>query len=209
MWAGSSFIILGVLIVTSYYARPEVLPSYNGTLKVGSILDKSLLQVGKGVQFGSSGMIFRTNKPQSTPIVKIFDNSDLTVETVNGKIAVSNKIFDASGKLVAEIRRNEWKVAPSPLTWDRNYNKNALEVRSPSGDVVLQVKLLPDVVQIQGEWYGSRGNGIRIVESTNLSGMSVVSFVHLPETTSSPGPKIAPIFVYPSDGHLGQLVNPE
>jgi hypothetical protein len=43
-------------------------------------------------------------------------------------------------------------VAAPPLRWDRNYSRDALEVRGPDGNVVLQVKLC----RIR---YKYRGNG--------------------------------------------------
>lgn len=52
-------------------------------------------------------------------------------------------IRDRSGRLVAEIVNNEWKVNPQNA-WDRNYSADALEVRDPTGDIVLQVKALAD-----------------------------------------------------------------
>lgn len=30
-------------------------------------------------------------------------------------------MFDREGHLIAELVRKEWKVAPPPRTWDRNY----------------------------------------------------------------------------------------
>ena len=56
-----------------------------------------------------------------------------TIEKIDGKLMVSTMIRDSSGNVLAELRRNEWKVAPPPKTWDRNYTDNALEVVNAEG----------------------------------------------------------------------------
>jgi hypothetical protein len=41
--------------------------------------------------------------------------------------------------------------------WDKNYTDDSLEVKDGHGRVVLQVKLLPNIVQIQEEWQWNPG----------------------------------------------------
>jgi hypothetical protein len=79
----------------------------------------------------------------------ILQNSQFKVELINGKAKISTRITDESGNLIAEIIRNEWKVAPT-RAWDRNYSGDALEVKDSRGYVVLQVRVLADRIQIQG-----------------------------------------------------------
>ncbi len=120
-------------------------------------------QARRVIEIGDSGSKFVLTGPQGVSWLHFAKNYDLLIETVEGDLEVSTQVRDQKGRLVAELVRNEWKVAPPPRTWDRNYNKTALEVRSENGDVVLQVKLLPDRVQIQGEWWMDAVHGIRLV----------------------------------------------
>ncbi|MEJ0092842.1 MAG: hypothetical protein WDN46_05280 [Methylocella sp.] len=48
--------------------------------------------------------------------------------------------------------RNEWRVTPPPGTLDRNYTDDALEIRGAGGKIVLQLRVLQDRIQLQGEW---------------------------------------------------------
>ena len=79
------------------------------------------------------------------------------MEAIDGIVKVSTYITDDEGNLIAELVRNEWKVAPPPRTWDRNYSKDALEVRDGKGAVILQVRAFSDQIQIQGIWRTSIG----------------------------------------------------
>ncbi len=81
----------------------------------------------------------------------------------------------------------------------------ALEVKDPTGDIVLQVKLLADRVQFQAKIYDSNGVRWGIGKKSGPEGRGGVI-----EKTGSAHPsltlKIEHIFKYPSDLHLGELV---
>ena len=66
---------------------------------------------------------------------------------------------------------------------------------------VLQIKILSDRIQILGEWWDRDGRGIRIAGTGNEIAMRILS-----REINSPDPKIEPMFKYPSDRHLGELV---
>jgi hypothetical protein len=97
--------------------------------------------------------------------------------------------------MIAEIINNEWKVNPHNA-WDRNYTKDALEVRDPSGDIVLQVRVIENRVQLQAILYTSDGNILGFVDGGFGKGLIVFDRKH----------KIKPIFKYPSELHLGKFV---
>ena len=107
-------------------------------------------------EIGDSGAVFELEPDKPFWIPFTGEPAALTIERVANHIEVSTTLRDASGKLVAEIERNEWKVRPS-LLWDRNYNDNSLEVLGETGEVVLQIVALPDRIRIQGIWWSKSG----------------------------------------------------
>lgn len=159
----------------------------------------------RSVQLGPHGATLVYGGPEGLPLFKFFGNSDLMIESIAGHLEVSTKIFDQDGRLVAELVRNEWRVAPPPETWDRNYNSNSLEVRGAQGRVVLQVQLFPDRIQLQGEWWGSNGNGVRIMDNPDPEHPGT-RMIQLNKENSFNLPEISPLFDYPSALHLGELV---
>jgi hypothetical protein len=116
--------------------------------------------------------------------------------------------------LIAEIIRNEWKVAPPPGNWDRNYSDDALEVRNPRGRVVLQVRALADRIQIQGvwplgpEWKPSGAAQMIIRQDPNNPSQGQLVLYPLNPRPETAWPEIIPIFKYPSERHLGELKKP-
>jgi hypothetical protein len=121
---------------------------------------------------------------------------------VDGRIAVSIQIKNNAGALVAEMERNEWKVAPGP-SWDKNFNDTALEVKDSSGDVVLQVDLLPDRIRLQALWYDEHGWLWGIVKEPKQGGSQILIALRSP----APEFKITPMFRYPADRHPGELIS--
>ena len=164
-----------------------------------TLLFSSGSPVGTLLEIGNSGSRFLWTGKQGSPMFQIGEDP-LTVERLaSGDLAVTTTIRDASGKIIAEIVRNEWKLRPS-LLWDRNFNANAVEVRGESGDVVLQVRALADRIQMQATWYTSAGRFFELAESPDAKGGVLVQ---RPEQRIP----IKPIFRYPSDQHLGELLS--
>jgi len=155
------------------------------------------------LEFGDSGSILVYTGPRGAPLFKIAEDNDITIEVEGGQVKVSTKIRDRNGQVIAEIMKNEWKVNPNN-SWDRNYSKNALEVRDPTDDVVLQVRLVEDRVQFQAKLYDATGRGIgfgKALGAKGLGGIIEMTGPNHPELTL----KINPIFKYPSDLHLGEF----
>jgi hypothetical protein len=69
----------------------------------------------------------------------------------------------------------------------------------------LQVVLFENRAQLQGEWWGKDGDGIRIQKMLDprsnrwVGGITKLSSDHDPPNT------IQPLFEYPSETHLGEL----
>ena len=138
--------------------KSEAQRAYAGRLK-----SQVLLSPGGNVypkfEFGDSGAILMFTGPQGSPLFKLAADNDLTILVENGQVKVSTVIRDKGGRVVAEITKNEWKVNPQN-SWDRNYSSEALEVKDPSGDIVLQIKVVEDRVQFQAKMYDATGRGV-------------------------------------------------
>jgi len=149
--------------------------------------------VNRSIEIGNSGLKFGSFD---------FHGNKLVVELIGGKAKVSSDIRDETGNLVAQLIRNEWQTFPP--AYDRNYNDYALEVKNSKGRVVLQVKVLPDQIQIQGEWWDTSGHGWRMLEPPE-GGMKIIAF---DAQTVPDEPAIKPLFLYPSSLHFGELAQP-
>jgi len=166
----------------------------------GVLLGPSSSSPSPIIEIGDSGSKLMWAGPNGSPLLTILEDTSLTVEKVADHFAVSTRLRDATGKMVAEIERNEWRVRPS-LVWDRNYNQNSLEVIDGAGEVVLQVVVLTDEIRIQGIWHDKSGRVFEIVKSPDPNAPGGLFVFDNPI-------KITPIFVYPSDRHLGEMKKP-
>jgi hypothetical protein len=150
----------------------------------------------RAIEIGDSGLKFNG--------FNFFGVSKLKVELVDGVAMVSADVRDDKGTLIGEIVQNTWMVKPDK-TWDFNYNANALEVKNPQGRIVLQVKVLPDTIQIQGEWWNAQGDGARLLKVPE-GGMKIIKFGRDSNPDDDSWPKIEAIFKYPSELYLGKLL---
>jgi hypothetical protein len=178
--------------------------AYSGVLVTK---DELLFAPGKQIypqlEFGDSGSILKFTGQQGSPLFKIAEDNDITIEVEGGQIKVSAKIRNKKGHLVAEILKNEWKVNPGK-SWDRNYSKDALEVKDTTGDIILQVRLVKERVQFQAILYDATGKGIgfgKMKGPNGWGGAIELTGPNHPKLTL----KIQPIFKYPSELHLGEF----
>lgn len=168
-------------------------------------------------EIGDSGATFVLGRSPSLfdalPIPPTFhkislQNSVIVGSTSEGKLNISARIRSRDG-LVAEINNNEWKVSPTPKTWDRNYSSNALEVQNADEEIVFQIKIKKgngglDVAHFQGIFFDSDGNGIGYTVSDISDG---AIFSYSPANSGNQLPVIKPLFKYPSELHLGEMVD--
>lgn len=183
----------------------ELRTAYTGELKAKEeILVSAKDRVWPKVEFGDSGAILMFTGPQGEPLIKFSEDTNLTIIREQGRVKVSVSIRDKTGRLVAELLKNEWKVNPQNA-WDRNYTTDALEVRDPTGDVVLQARALTDRIQLQAKFYDSNGRGFAFGKVLGPQGWGGGL-----EFTGPANPnlrmKIEPMFKYPSDSHFGERV---
>jgi hypothetical protein len=175
--------------------------------KPGSVIFSQGRPLNRLLEIGTSGAVFNYVGAEGSPLFSLFDKYNIIMEMVDGKLKVSTKVGNDKGELLAELIRNEWKVAPPPSTFDRNYSDDALEVKGASGRIVLQVRVLPDRVQLQGEWWDRPGFGVRMVKSNDPAHPGALIMRFWPTVQPGP-PDIVPMFVYPSELHLGEVAKP-
>ncbi len=137
-----------------------------------------VLQVG-GARFAWAG-------PEGQPMLKVWRNK-LTIRRVGNELKLSITVRDSQENLIAEIVDNRWTVNPSKSAcWDKNYDDDSLEVKDGRGRVVLQVRVLPESIQLQVEF---PDHNDRLIEDGQYSDED----------------GIRPRFRYPSSEHWGEL----
>jgi hypothetical protein len=206
LWATfglSALLLIGALfqvIVERREAKAAARLKYAGTLEsLSRILLSKKENIMPSIELGNGGTIFSFSKNPAS--IEFLKDNEIKVVVVDGQVKVSTIVRNSSGIIVAELLENEWKVNQNN-SFDRNYSKNAIEVKDNTGDIVLQIKLINDRIQFQGKFYDGKGNGFSLGGSKDIDG-GVMEFT---------GPKypklmlkIEPIFQYPSDNHLGQF----
>jgi hypothetical protein len=184
----------------------NIVPNFFGTLepqKTELLFSSTGNELRPKLEIGDSGTIIIWAGPSKTPMFNFYGNT-LAVEKINGQVKVSTTIRSSDGHIVAELIRNEWKVSPPPTSWDRNYTNDALEVKDNRGKIILQVKALPDRIQLQGEWWANETNGVRLVKDPQNLGAIIATYGG-DKLSWDEVPEIKPMFQYPSETHLGQL----
>ena len=195
---GTGLLWAGALILLAYWFQPDKIPAFAGELTPkNTVLFSSETGFTRKIQFGESKMMLVLHRGA---IFRFLNDTNFKMEIVNGRLNLSTQIREPSGELIAELIRNQWKIKP-PKTWDRNYTNDALEVKNNAGHVVLQVRILTDRIQIQGEWWDLKGNGSRWVGEKNGPG----SILTMHSDSIPVEPHIEPIFEYPSETHFGKL----
>jgi hypothetical protein len=206
MFAGSSIGFGVALLFLGAWAQPEAVPLNFGILTARRpLIVWSSKMPGRLIQVGDSGVFFNITPsvPEAAQAFGFIDGSGLTIERIGEKLKVSTRLRNSNGDLVAEIIRNEWKV--SPVAWDRNYTDDALEVKDSRGKIVLQVKVLPDRIQLQGEWWNTLGQGFKLAKCVHPDGEHAACEVLMTPTYHPDEPIIEPMFEYPSELHFGEL----
>jgi len=203
---GGGVIIGVVLLLLGYFFRPDAVPAYSGIFspKVETILSAKRNAYARILEINASGVRLHWQGDPNDAMFRFFETSGLRLELVDGKLKVSTQIRNPDGDFIAELVRNELKVAVPPKTFDRNYTDDALEIKNAQGRIVLQVKVLPDAIQLQGEWWGTAGQGVRLVANPDRQQGGALMKV-LSREQNPDNPRIEPMFEYPSDSHLGEL----
>lgn len=161
------------------------------------------------MEVGDSNTRFMYTGPPDQPFMRILYDAGLRIEVRENRMEVTTPIRDRFGHAVATIERNHWTVSSDPsVSWDKNYTRDALEVLDGGGHVIFQMRVLPDRVQLQGEWRDQYGNGVRIMKSPDPKRPGAIMIIwHDPQTEQQLQQLIPPIFKYPSRDHWGEMVD--
>ncbi|MFZ1204201.1 MAG: hypothetical protein WAN97_07815 [Candidatus Acidiferrales bacterium] len=164
------------------------------------------------VQVGKAGTVFVMVPPkagQNMPAYFApFPDAQFLIQCGKRGPLISTTVRDRNGNQVVNIERNHWTVYP-PYCSDKNYTKDALEVKDDSGHVLLQIKYAPQErnnmarIQVQGEWWSNEGHGLRIV----LAGGAGGEVIPLVPQNQHNDALIKPVFKYPSKDFWGDFAN--
>jgi hypothetical protein len=117
----------------------------------------------------------------------------ISVRRVDGEIQLSTTVKDKAGNLIVKITDNHWEVSSNKADcWDKNYTDNMLEVKNGRDQIVLQVRILPNEVQLQGNW-----------EDRDFQPHILMADGQYDDLKG-----IKPIFKYPSGKYWSEFVDP-
>jgi hypothetical protein len=184
--------------------REEMAAALEGDLRgAGEAFDDGKLTMTPMVQIGTTESILELlPSSQLEPSFKPFPDAEFRVEFGRQWPLVSTTVRDSKGHIITTINKNHWRVYP-PFCQEKNYTEDALEVLDSSLHVVLQLKLLQDRVQVQGEWWDSQRHGLRISRSPDAKRGQVMQLG--PEIKRNEA-LIEPMFKYPSKQHWQEFV---
>lgn len=125
-------------------------------------------------------------------------NYPFQISLRSGNLLVSAEIKNANGDVVAKIVNNQWSVNYNPIvTCDRNYNAYAFEAITLGQIPILQVVMIPENrIFVGGVFYSTNSTLIAMLNGTTILNPEESEISNYNQT----------IFRYPSDSHLGKLV---
>lgn len=163
------------------------------------------------MEYGDSGRMMPWAEAAGGGDFKVMYDSGIHLDLGSNGIELTTVVRDSEGQRVAEIDKNHWTVSKFPVVTDKNYTSDSLEVLDRRGHVALQVRILPDRIQLQGEWRDDLGGGIRITtcqdEHTNYKKAGCLQSWLDPQSEKAVKNVIDPIFLYPSKEHWRERVN--
>jgi len=140
-------------------------------------------------------------KSQHEAFLKLINYASLKIEKGETELELTTTVRDHEGAVVAKLEdHNHWTVY-APYCLDKNYTSDSLEVKDKRDHVVLQVRILPDRIQLQGEWNDEYGRGMRVIQ--HPGGLQFIRW-NTPqeaEAEDTEETEIKPWFHYPSKDH--------
>lgn|GEM_PF-4495929 len=92
---------------------------------------------------------FGTSFPQT--VIKIGDDSVLTMDKIDGRIAISAKLFSRDGRIVAEIEKNQFFINPNNYFRKEHPDEHSLVIFDQEGVEVLNVRFVnPTTIRFVG-----------------------------------------------------------
>jgi energy-coupling factor transporter transmembrane protein EcfT len=185
-----TILILFSALVTAYATyNADIDKMYSGTS--GKIQPNSHGRIYPCITLGGAGTVC-SNGPGGLAISNGCSNSSdrIMVWVENGQLMISAVVRDKSGRVLATINGNEWDTATRPTIYDRNFDKNAVEVIDNYGKIVLQVNMVGENASVVGVFYGDNGTVLTIARG-------IITTDEIPLNVDR-------IFVYPSELHKGE-----
>jgi hypothetical protein len=172
-----------------WYLRDKKMNATSGVISSPAQQTPMAVSVGSAefVMLSKDGVVFDDGR---TPL--------LSIQLVDGRLLVTTEVRGEGGELIAEMKNNEWKHQPQPAIFDRNYTKDALEIKDKGGKVVLQVANLGSTVDVAAVFHCVNG-WTYMVGPIGGEG----SAIELRRPGQSLQYEIPPICDYPSDLHFG------
>lgn len=157
------------------------------------------------LQIGAGGPI-RYDNPDNSEL-EFFHNEGMRLEKGPHGIEFSTVVRDRQGHQVVKVEKNHWEVNPLASV-DKNYTDDTLEVLDAGGHVVLQIRLLGDTAQLQGEWHNEFGRGVQAATCRAPYGLGgcIQNFNKDWVPSEELKNPIEPLFAYPSKEHWGEFV---
>lgn len=207
------------------WLAPVPIPESIGVLRAKTLLSPGELIV-PAIEIGSSGVIFTTAIPAVGPkdvvqigkiyigagryaynsLKPILDDCEVKVEVIGGSAKLSMVLRDSSGEIVARLTRNEWDWGGRPVSFDRNYNQDSMEIQDRSGNIVLQVTAIVDDIRLQFVSFRKNGNVAYAVQTKPFPTGADDALISFNNTAHDDVTHlIKPMFKYPSSLHLGEL----
>jgi hypothetical protein len=207
-----AFVVM--VVVASYSSVRAEYKKQHAALTLGILEPMSKPAATKPMlEIGDAGYMIDMSKVSTDEGIRFLQEERLKVEVQNGLTLISTIIRDKDDKVLVKVEKNHWEVAAPPLTMDKNYTKDTLEVKDARDRVVFKIRILPDHVQVEGEWRDDTGFGVRMAAPsrgmTRQGGMGISILRPRSEDPQGTGDalgRIEPIFQYPSSEHWGELI---
>ncbi len=161
------------------------------------------------IEIGQSRVELSVDLPpgqEHTDFWRLYHYAKLKIEKGDTELEFTTTVRDREGAVIAIIENNKWTVYPPCL--DKNYTDDSLEVRDKRGHIVLQVRVLSDRIQLQGEWNDEYGEGMRMIQSPDKQhpGAHLIRWDNPQEAErkDNDATEIKPWFKYPSAEHWAE-----
>jgi hypothetical protein len=132
-----------------------------------------------------------------------------TASIRNGRVLINTIIKNDNGQTIAEMANNEW-IINKQLTFDRNFDENALEVKDQKGHIVFQIEIQKNILFLQGRFIREdKSEAISTSyehEGTTIGYLAVAQKGTYAQMQGNKKFSTKPMFKYPSDIHKGERI---
>ncbi len=194
--------ILGLIIIpfASYQINQEneIKTSLHGTINSKEDIGDFKEVI---VMLGSDSLQFLIDNNRQEINVNPFDvfsvDYPIKIKLINRKLSISAEIKSWDGKIISEIKDNEWVINPNNY-FKRNYDDTGLEIIDQYNCPVLQLEMVnQNTIRLTGVFYTNNQLFIISRTKTIVIGVSIKNISAIIKTIN-----LEEIFVYPSEEHF-------